>query len=60
MASVIRQFNALTERPVLDGGCGEVVDIVGLSRAHGKTRITVVSTGQVTGVYTTDLSELHV
>jgi hypothetical protein len=60
MESVIRQFNALTEKPVLDEGCGEAVDIVGLSRAHGKTRITVVSTGQVTGVYTTDLSELHV
>lgn len=60
MESVIRQFNVLTDKPVLDEGCGEIVDIVGLSRANGGTRITVVSAGQVTGVYTTDLADLHV
>lgn len=58
MASVMRQFESLTKEPVMDESCGEMVDIVGLCRTHGGTRLTLVSTGETTGVYSADLDEV--
>jgi hypothetical protein len=60
MDSVLRQFKALTDDPVMDESCGEMVDILGISRVNGGLRVTVIPHGKNQGVYSTDVSELFV
>ncbi|HQX51852.1 MAG TPA: hypothetical protein PLR25_18170, partial [Planctomycetaceae bacterium] len=57
MASVIRQFEKLTEETMIDDDSGELVDVVGLCKTCGQTRLTVKSLEGTAGFYSTHVSE---
>ena len=58
MASVIRQFETLTEEILTDDHSGELVDVVGLCKSYGETRLTVKSREGTAGFYSTPLDRL--
>lgn len=58
MASVIRQFEKLTNELMTDNNSGELVDVVGLHKSCGQTRLTVESFEGTAGVYSAQLDQL--
>ena len=58
MASVIRQFEKLTNELMTDNNSGDLVDVVGLHKSCGQTRLTVQAFEGTAGVYSAQLDRL--